>query len=192
MLGSFPRIGGAIPPPATKIYINSGLGFAFLITESEVSFMTEKQKIFADEYLIDLNGTRAYKAAYPNVKKDSSAASRANKLLKNKEVDGYIQNRLSELADERVAKQQEVMEYLTSVLRGKSTSSVLAMCGDGCQKVIDKPPDERERLKAAELLGKRYGIFTEKLDIKNENESKKLDAISTLLEQMKPLKDDDV
>lgn len=127
--------------------------------------MTEKQKIFADEYLIDLNGTRAYKAAYPNVKKDNSAAARANKLLKNKEIDEYIQNRLDELADERVAKQQEVMEYLTSVLRGKSTSSVLAMCGDGCQEVIDKPPDERERLKAAEMLGKRYRLWTDKVEV---------------------------
>lgn len=154
--------------------------------------MTEKQKIFADEYLIDLNGTRAYKAAYPNVKKDNSAAVRANKLLKNKEIDEYIQNRLSELADERVAKQQEVMEYLTSVLRGKSTSSVLAMCGDGFQKVIDKPPDEKEKLKAAELLGRRYGMWSDKLEVKNEGEDKKLDAINELLKQMKPLKDDDV
>ena len=46
--------------------------------------MTEKQKIFADEYLIDLNGTRAYKAAYPNIKSDNAAAVRANKLLKKK------------------------------------------------------------------------------------------------------------
>ena len=35
--------------------------------------MTEKQKIFADEYLIDLNATRAYRVAYPSVKKDEVA-----------------------------------------------------------------------------------------------------------------------
>lgn len=154
--------------------------------------MTEKQKIFADEYLIDLNGTRAYKAAYPNIKSENAAAVRANKLLKHKEISEYIKNRLEELASERVASQQEVLEYLTSVMRGESTSTVLAMCGNGYQEVIDKPPDEKEQLKAAELLGKRYGLWTEKLEVENKGEDKKLDAINSLLEQMKPLKDDDV
>ena len=154
--------------------------------------MTEKQKIFADEYLIDLNGTRAYKSAYPNIKSDNAAAVRANKLLKKKEIWDYIQQRLDEIASKRVAKQQEVMEYLTSVMRGESTSSVLAMCGDGMQEVIEKPPDEKESLRAAELLGRRYGMWTEKLEVKNEGADKKLDAINALLEQMKPLKDDDV
>lgn len=154
--------------------------------------MTEKQKIFADEYLIDLNGTRAYKAAYPNIKSENAAAVRANKLLKHKEISEYIKNRLEELASDRVASQQEVLEYLTSVMRGESTSTVLAMCGNGYQEVIDKPPDEKEQLKAAELLGKRYGLWTEKLEVENKGEEKKLDAINSLLEQMKPLKDDDV
>lgn len=154
--------------------------------------MTEKQKIFCDEYLIDLNGTRAYKAAYPNIKSDNAAAVRANKLLKKKEIWDYIQQRLDELASKRVAKQQEVMEYLTSVMRGETRSSVLAMCGEGVQEVIEKPPDEKESLKAAELLGRRYGMWTEKVEVKNEGEDKKLDAINALLEQMKPLKDDDV
>lgn len=154
--------------------------------------MTEKQKIFADEYLIDLNGTRAYKAAYPNIKSNNAAAVRANKLLKNREIEEYIKNRLDELASKRVAKQQEVMEYLTSVMRGETKSSVLAMCGEGMQEVIEKPPDEKESLKAAELLGKRYGMWSDKLEVKNEGEDKKLDAINSLLEQMKPLKDDDV
>ena len=43
--------------------------------------MTEKQKMFCDEYLIDLNGTRAYKAVYKNIKSDNSAPARASKLL---------------------------------------------------------------------------------------------------------------
>ena len=154
--------------------------------------MTEKQKIFADEYLRDLNGTRAYKTAYPNIRSDNAAAVRANKLLKKKEIWDYIQQRLDELASKRVADQQEVMEYLTAVMRGESTSSVLAMCGDGMQEVIEKPPDEKESLRAAELLGRRYGMWTEKLEVKNEGEEKKLDAINELLKQMKPLKDDDI
>lgn len=46
--------------------------------------MTEKQKLFCDEYLKDLNGTRAYRAIYKNIKTDNAAGVRANKLLKKK------------------------------------------------------------------------------------------------------------
>lgn len=175
--GSFPGVGGAIPPPATSFILSADNSSLFLIIESEVSFMTEKQKIFADEYLIDLNGTRAYKAAYSNIKSDNAAAVRANKLLKKKEIWDYIQQRLDEIASKRVAKQQEVMEYLTSVMRGESTSSVLAMCGDGMQEVIEKPPDEKESLRAAELLGRRYGMWTEKVDVTSNGKTMIVDDI---------------
>ena len=56
------------------------------------------------------------------------------------------------------------MKYLTSVMRGKSRSSVLARDELGADRVIEKPPDEKERTKAAELLGKRYALFTEKIE----------------------------
>lgn len=161
--------------------------------------MTEKQKIFADEYLIDLNGTRAYKVAYPNVKKDTVAAARASKLLKIPGLQEYIQKRLDKLADERVAKQQEVMEYLTSVLRGENESEIVVVegCGDGYSQAVKvkKTPDERERLKAAELLGKRYGMWKEKLEVKDDAEIQKQQSISNienLVKQMIPVKDDDI
>lgn len=60
---------------------------------------------------------------------------------------------------------QEVVEYLSRVLRGQSRSHVLHFVGDGVQEIIEKPPDEKERLKAAELLGKRYGLYTDKVDL---------------------------
>ena len=104
--------------------------------------MTEKQKMFCNEYLIDLNGTRAYKAVYTNIKTDNAAAARASKLLDQDDINNYIQKRLKEIESERAADIQEVMEYLTSVMRGESKSSVLSMCGDGCQETIEKPPDE--------------------------------------------------
>ena len=127
--------------------------------------MTEKQKIFADEYLIDLNATRAYRVAYPSVKKDEVAAVNGSKLLRNTKVKKYIDERLERLRSEKTADAREVLEYLTAVLRGETSSHVLAMCGDGCQEVVEKPPDEKERLKAAELLGKRYGLYTERVDL---------------------------
>ena len=48
--------------------------------------MTKKQKIFADEYLIDLNATRAYKVAYPAVKRDETAAQAGSRMLRNVKV----------------------------------------------------------------------------------------------------------
>ncbi len=125
--------------------------------------MTEKQKRFADEYIIDLNGTRAYKAVYSSVKKDGTAGSCAHKLLKKADVAAYIAERLAEIKSAKTADAAEVMEYLSSVMRGESEASVVVteLCGDGYSeaKVIGKPPDEKERLKAAELLGKRYNMF---------------------------------
>ena len=85
--------------------------------------------------------------------------------MKDVEVKTYIDAALARLQAENVADAQEVMEYLTSVMRGESQSSVLCLIGDGMQETIEKRPDEKERLKAAELLGKRYGLYTDKIDI---------------------------
>ncbi len=123
--------------------------------------MTQKQKRFCDEYLLDLNATQAaVRAGYS----ERTAYSMGQRMLKNVEAKSYIADQLQQIHSAKVAEAAEVMEYLTSVMRGKTTSSVLALCGDGCQEVIEKTPDEKERLKAAELIGKRYGIFAEKLE----------------------------
>lgn len=131
--------------------------------------MTEKQKLFADEYLIDLNATRAYRAAYPSVKKDGVAAAAAVRLLKNVKIKKYIDDRLEEIHNEKTADAQEVLEYLTSVLRGESTSEeiVIEGLGEGCSaaRTMEKGPSEKDRLKAAELLGKRFGLYTDKVDL---------------------------
>jgi phage terminase small subunit len=72
--------------------------------------VTEKQKRFADEYLIDCNATRAYKVAYPNVKKDETARVNGSRLLTNANVKNYISEQLEIIKSERVADAQEVME----------------------------------------------------------------------------------
>lgn len=124
--------------------------------------MTAKQKRFCDEYLIDLNATQAaIRAGYSK----NYANTNASKLLQNTTVKKYIDERMAEKEDSLIAKQDEVLKYLTAVMRGESRSSVLAMAGDGFQEVIEKPPDEKERLKASELLGKRYNLFSDKVNI---------------------------
>lgn len=98
--------------------------------------MTTKQKIFADEYLVDLNATRAYKAAYPCVKKDTVAATNGGRLLRNAEVKKYIDGCLEEMHSKRTADAQEVMEYLSSVLRGESQAEEIVVegIGEGCSE----------------------------------------------------------
>ena len=131
--------------------------------------MTPKQKKFADEYLVDTNATQAaIRAGYSK----NTAYSQGQRLLKDVEVQQYIKTKAEELHNDKIANAEEVMKYLTSVLRGESQSEVVVVegCGDGYSEArrIDKAPDEKERLKAAELLGKRYGIFTDKVNLEVE------------------------
>lgn len=130
--------------------------------------LTEKQKRFCDEYLIDLNATRAYKTAYPNVKKDNTAAVNGNKLLRNANVKGYIDKRIKEIEDKSIADAKEVMQYLTKVMRNEVTEEVVVVEGegDGCSsaRVIKKDMSAKDRNKAAELLGKRYRLFTDRIE----------------------------
>ena len=131
--------------------------------------MTEKQKRFCDEYLIDCNATRAYKAVYKNIKNDGVARRNGSRLLTNADIKKYIDARMEELHNEKTADVQEVIEYLSAVLRGESTAQeiVVVGTGDGCSKAktVEKAPSEKERLKAAELLGKRYALFTDRVDM---------------------------
>lgn len=133
------------------------------------TIMNKKQKKFADEYLIDCNATQAaIRAGYS----EKTAYSTGQRMLKNVEVKNYIDEQLSLMHNEKIADATEVMMYLTSVLRGESQASIVVVegTGDGCSeaRTIEKNPDERERLKAAELIGKRYGIFTDKMNLEIE------------------------
>ena len=128
--------------------------------------MTKKQKRFVDEYLIDLNATQAaIRAGYSK----KTAKSIGQRLLTFVDVQNRVNEQLDKISDDKIADAKEIMEYLTSVMRGESRACVVVVegIGDGrsASKLISKPPDEKERIKAAELLGKRYGIYNEKLNI---------------------------
>lgn len=134
--------------------------------------MTDKQKKFCDEYLIDCNATRAYLAAYPNIKNEHSARTLASRLLTKVDIKSYIDEQLEKISSEKIADAKEVMKYLTSVMRGETKSEIVVVegCGDGYSEArnIDKAPDEKERLKAAELLGKRFGLFKDNVALEVE------------------------
>lgn len=130
--------------------------------------LTDKQRIFANEYLVDLNATRAYKKAYPNVKKDEVANAAASRMLRNVKVKAYIDEQLKKIEDESIADATEVMKYLTQILRGELDEEVVVVEGegDGCSsaRTLRKEVGIRERNKAAELLGKRYRLFIDKIE----------------------------
>lgn len=138
-----------------------------------VAKMTLKQQLFCDEYLIDLNATQAaIRAGYSK----KYANTNASKLLQITTIKEYIEARMAEKKTQLIADQDEVLKYLTSVMRGESKSSVVVVesVGDYCSEAreMQKSPDEKERLKAAEMLGKRYGLYTEKVEQQIDTELK--------------------
>lgn len=123
--------------------------------------LTLKQKRFADEYIISGNATQsAIIAGYSK----KYAATNTDKLLKNTNIKNYIDERLKELEDKAIAKQEEVLQYLTSVMRGEHEEEVLYGVGEGVQSTRHVEVGAKDRIKAAELLGKRYGTWTDKVD----------------------------
>lgn len=129
--------------------------------------MTERQRRFADEYIIHANVVRAAKNAGYS---DKYANSQAHKLLENVGVKAHIDKRLEELQGKTVADQQEVMEYLTTAMRGEVQDEELIMVGHGVTAEVErheKRSDTSQRTKAAELLGKRYALFTDKSEVEH-------------------------
>lgn len=126
--------------------------------------MTDKQKRFADEYLIDCNATRAYKVAYPTVKNDYVASANGSRLLGNANVKKYIDEKMDKISSDKVATAEEVIEYLTSVLRGKSKDEKVVINALGEFERIEFC-SQTNQIKAAELLGKRYNLFTDKVSM---------------------------
>lgn len=128
--------------------------------------MTEKQKRFCEEYLIDTNATKAAERAGYSKK---TAYSIGIENLRKPEIKAYLDEQLAKMHDERTADAKEVMEYLTSVMRGESEAEIVVVegIGDGASEArrFMKAPDEKEKLKAAELLGKRFGLFRDKVDV---------------------------
>lgn len=125
--------------------------------------MNAKQRRFCDEYLIDCNATQAaIRAGYSK----KTANEQAARLLANVSIKSYIDEQLERIHNEKTADAQEVLEYLTSVMRGEHTEQTLKLVGEGVQAITEIDVAAKERLKAAELIGKRYGIWKDSVDVK--------------------------
>ena len=121
--------------------------------------MTAKQKMFCDEYLIDLNATQAaIRAGYS----EKTANRIATENLSKPVIKEYIAARMAEKEDALIATQDEVLKYLTAVMRGEEKDERYNISADGEISVVGVR-QQSNQLKAAELLGKRYGLYVEKV-----------------------------
>ena len=128
--------------------------------------MTEKQKRFADYYIETGNATEsARRAGY----KGKNLNNVASENLAKVGVKSYIDEKLKILQDERTASAKEVLEFLTKSMRGELDEEIVVVegTGDGTSEArkIKKQIGLRERIKSAELLGKRYRLFTDKVEV---------------------------
>lgn len=122
--------------------------------------MTAKQRRFCDEYLIDLNATQAaIRSGYSK----KTAYSIGEENLKKPEIKAYIAERMAEKESELIADQDEVLRYLTSVMRGVEKDEVFGMGEDGVFGV-QKVRRQVNQIEAAKLLGKRYGLYTDRVE----------------------------
>lgn len=143
--------------------------------------MTAKQQRFCDEYLIDLNATQAaIRAGYS--KKTAGVIGDEN--LKKPYIREYIDNRMAEKENALIAGQDEVMKYLSAVMRREKTDSVVVTLSKEVTKyvpdengtmrkqtvkeevpeIVQIPAQIRDANKAAELLGKAYGIYSDRVE----------------------------
>lgn len=123
--------------------------------------LTQKQRRFIDEYIISGNATQAaIKAGYSKKYANTNAA----KLLQNTTIKAEIARRNAEIQSEKTADMTEVMEYLTSVMRGEQTESVATAKGVFSGVEVSA----KDRIKAAELIGKRNGAWTDKKELSGD------------------------
>lgn len=141
--------------------------------------LTLKQQKFADEYIISGNATQAaIKAGY----KEKTAYQTGAENLRKPQIKSYIEERLSELSSKKIADQDEVLQFFTSVMRGEILEPYALGIGNGAQQIIEVKPNAATRKSAAVELAKRYGLTSEKIEM-NVTTNSKLESILTQLEE---------
>ena len=115
--------------------------------KQEYELLTEMQKRFIDYYIETANATESAKRAGYSAKTAKNIG--AENLTK---LNFFIQQKLEEKENQRIASQEEVLQYLTKVMRGEEKDQF------GLDASL------QDRTKCAELLGKRYGTFKEKVE----------------------------
>ena len=128
--------------------------------------LNARQKSFCEFYVASGNATEAaIKAAYS----EYYAKNRIHTFMKSVGISGYIEELMQKAQSERIASAEEVLQNLTAMMRGEIQEEVIVVEGEGdgvsSAKIMKKQVSAKERIKAAELLGKRHALFTDKTKI---------------------------
>ena len=131
-----------------------------------MSILNDRQRAFADFYIESLNAEQsAIKAGYSK----KYARGNAHKLVANSCIKNYIDEKMKQIESNRIAKAEEVLAFLSASLRGEVLEEVVSTKSDGAGGIepiiLKKQLSAKDRIKAAEILGKRYALFTEKVDL---------------------------
>lgn len=142
--------------------------------------MTAMQKKFCAEYIADFNKTQAaIRAGYS----EKTAYSAGSRLLKNVEVRKEVERLQQEQLDAASATALEITEFLTRIMRGEENEDVLVRQKTGVMHV-EKRPDVKDRIRAAELLGKRLGIFNETVELAPANSAVREEVAAFLRDRL--------
>ncbi|MBV1817326.1 terminase small subunit [Bacteroidales bacterium MSK.15.36] len=128
--------------------------------------LTVKQKKFCDYYIELGNATEAaIKAGYSK----KTARQTGNENLTKPYIKNYIDEKMKEIEDKQIAKAEEVLKYLTSVMNGEESEEVVVTENIGNYeskaRIVEKQVSAKERIRAAELIGRRYSLFTDKQEV---------------------------
>lgn len=145
--------------------------------------LTIKQKQVADDFIITGNRTKSYLKFYKNVKNRETAAAAASRLFSTPEVKEYIESKMKELDEELIADQREVLRGLTRQFRREEIDYQVVMVKkpsfddngnflgmEEKPEVIKLPTQNKDSIKAGELLGKRHGMWTDKVELEASNQ----------------------
>lgn len=121
--------------------------------------LTLKQKAFADFYIECGNATEAARRAGYSKK---TANRIATENLSKPVIKKYIEERLKQMDSERVATSEEVMKFLTSVMRGEVKDQ------------LEFDTSVQDRLKAADMLAKRFGLYNKDADSELKEKTRKV------------------
>ena len=124
--------------------------------------LNDRQQLFVTEYVKDMNATKAAERAGYSKR---TAYSQGQRLLKNVEIKKAVDKLLLKVRKNNVADAVEIEEYLTAVMRGKMKETEMINVGNFEQELVEVPAKQMTRIKAAELLGKRYSMWTDKQEI---------------------------
>ena len=126
--------------------------------EEEKKQLSDKDIIFCEEYIKTMNASKSYSLIHPTCTYNTSRTEGA-KLLAKPHIQAYLQERFSNIKNEKIADADEVLEFLTNTLRGEVKDQL------GFETAV------KDRIKAGELLGKRYSLFEEEKNKGNSTPS---------------------